>query len=246
MAIAQPASTDKLNSPSHSKLHKIIAADVDASDQALIVDSANKVTTTGALAVGTDVELGHATDTTIHRVSAGVVSIEGSNILTAATGLALAGGTMTGAIDLGENAGLKLDDALSEDGKYSGITETGLAGATIAFGDLCYKDPTDSRWELVDANVITAADGDARGTLGVCVLAGNDGDATKMLLWGKVRAAAFPAFTVNNTLFVSETAGDITETSPTTNNTIVRVVGKALTAEDLFFNPSMDWLVYKT
>lgn len=36
----------------------------------------NTVTTTG------DIELGHASDTTIHRVSAGVVSIEGSNIAT--------------------------------------------------------------------------------------------------------------------------------------------------------------------
>ena len=67
-----------------------------------------------------------------------------------------------------------------------------------------------------------------------------------MLLWGKVRAAAFPAFTVNRTLFISETSGDITETSPTTNNAIVRVVGKSLTAEDLLFTPSPDWLVYKT
>jgi len=42
------------------------------------------VTTTG------DIELGHASDTTIHRVSAGLVSIEGSNILTATTGAAIA------------------------------------------------------------------------------------------------------------------------------------------------------------
>jgi hypothetical protein len=240
MAIAQPSSTDKLNSPSHSKLHKIIAADVTASDQALTVDSANKVSTTGALAVGTNIELGHASDTTLSRASAGVVSVEGVNLLT------VAGGTLTGEVNLGENAGLILDTVLSDDGKYSGIVETGVAGATLVFGDLCYKDPTDSRWELVDANVITAVDGDARGTLGICVLAGNDGDATKMLLWGKVRAAAFPAFTVNATLFVSETSGDITETSPTTNNAIVRVVGKALVAEDLLFTPSPDWLVYKT
>lgn len=49
-------------------------------------------TTTG------DIELGHASDTTIHRVSAGLVSIEGNNVLTVATGLPLAGGTMTGKI----------------------------------------------------------------------------------------------------------------------------------------------------
>lgn len=44
------------------------------------------------------VNVGHATDTTITRVSAGIAAIEGNNILTAATGLPLSGGTMTGDI----------------------------------------------------------------------------------------------------------------------------------------------------
>src|SRR5665647_1796689 len=37
----------------------------------------------------TTIELGHATDTTFTRVSAGVVAIEGNNILTANTGVRL-------------------------------------------------------------------------------------------------------------------------------------------------------------
>lgn len=49
------------------------------------------VASTGsALGIGS-LELGHATDTTLTRVSAGVVAIEGVNILTTATGAALAG-----------------------------------------------------------------------------------------------------------------------------------------------------------
>ena len=40
------------------------------------------VTTTGAIAAGGDIELGHASDTTLARVSAGVASIEGKKILT--------------------------------------------------------------------------------------------------------------------------------------------------------------------
>lgn len=50
----------------------------------------NKTTDTltiaGGAVVGTTIELGHASDTTLARVSAGVVSIEGVNILTTATG----------------------------------------------------------------------------------------------------------------------------------------------------------------
>lgn len=45
--------------------------------------------TSTALGLGS-IELGHATDTTLARVSAGVVSIEGVNILTTSTGAAIA------------------------------------------------------------------------------------------------------------------------------------------------------------
>jgi len=142
--------------------------------------------------------------------------------------------------------GVLLDPALSADGKYSGIVEGGTAGATLAFGDLCYLDPTDSRWELCDANAAAGADGDSRGRLGICVLAAaSDGSATKMLLWGKVRAdTAFPAMTVNNPLYVSETAGDITGTQPTTTDVVIRVVGFANTADELFFCPSSDYITH--
>jgi len=185
-----------------------------------------------------EINLGHASDTTFTRVSAGVAAIEGVTILT------VAGGTLTGALDLGENAGLVLDTLLSDDGKYSGIVENGTAGATLAFGDLCCLDATAGKWLLADANVITAADGDCRGMLGICVLAGNDTEPTKMLVWGKVRAAAFPAFTVNEKVYVSETAGDVTHTQPTTTDVAIRVVGTALTAEDLFFNVSPNYITH--
>jgi hypothetical protein len=146
-------------------------------------------------------------------------------------------------VDLGENAGFSLDALLSGDGKYSGIVVGGTAGATLAFGDLCYLDPTDSRWELADANVVTSADGDSRGILGLCALAAAaNGNATKMLLWGKMRSATFPAFTINELLYVSETAGDITHTMPTTAAVNQRAIGVALTAEDVFFNSS--WMPY--
>jgi hypothetical protein len=147
---------------------------------------------------------------------------------------------------LGENAGLALDSALSADGKYSGIVWAGTAGATLAFGDLCYFDPTDSRWELADANAAAAADGDARGVLGICVLAAaGDGNSTKMLLWGMVRAdTAFPSFTINNPVYVSETAGDVTNTQPTTTDVVIRIVGAGITANDLFFNPDQTWITH--
>jgi hypothetical protein len=160
--------------------------------------------------------------------------------------LELAGGTMTGDITLGENASIAQDPALSADGKYTGTTVTGTAGATLAFGDLVYLDPTDSRWELADANSAAAADGDARGIIGICVLAAaNDGDATKVLLHGMVRAdTAFPSFTINAPIYVSETAGDVTGTQPTTADVVIRVVGFGYTADSMWFAPSSDFITH--
>lgn len=195
--------------------------------------------TSTALGVGS-IELGHASDTTIARVSAGVVSIEGVNILT------VAGGTLTGNITLGENTAIALDPAGSADGKYTGITITATAGYAQTYGDLVYLDPTDSRWEKTDANSAAAADGDARGTLGIVVVAGAaDGNACTVLLHGVIRAdAAFPTFTVNNPVYVSETAGTVTQTQPTTTDAVIRVVGFALTTDEMFFNPSGDYITH--
>lgn len=197
------------------------------------------ITTTG------NIELGNASDTTLARVSAGVVSIEGNNVLTSVTGLPLSGGTMTGSITLGENTSIALDPAGSADGKWSGISVTGIAGYSQAFGDLVYLDPTDSRWEAVDANAAAGADGDARGILGMVVSAGTDGNACTILLHGIIRAdAKFDTFTINNPIYVSETAGAVTQTQPTTTDVVIRIVGSALTANEMYFSPDRTWITH--
>lgn len=151
-----------------------------------------------------------------------------------------------GAITLAENAYTLLDSVLSADGKFTGTAIPGTAGATLAFGDLIYLDPTDSRWELVDANAASGADGDARGIIGLCVLAAaSDGDPTVILLQGTIRAdTAFPSFTINAPILASETAGDVTNTSPTTEDNVVRVLGYGLTADSMYFNPASGYIIY--
>ena len=140
-----------------------------------------------------------------------------------------------------ENDSIKLDPALSADGKWNGITETGVAGATLAFGDLVYLQTADSRWELASAD--NAATG-CNFKLGICVLvAANDGSATDILLWGKVRAdTAFPALTIGAPVFMSTTAGDVQVAAPTGTTDIVRIMGYGNTADELFFCPENDWL----
>lgn len=192
--------------------------------------------TTGTLATLAGTE--ELTNKTLNAsVGKGTWTASGTWTLPAIT----AGGTIT----LAENSSIALDPAGSADGKYTGITITGTGGATIAFGDLIYLSATDSRWELADANAASGALGDSRGILGIAVTTSTDGNPVTVLLHGVVRAdAVFPAMTVNAPMYVSETAGDITGTQPTTTDVVIRVVGFAITADELFFNPDNSYITH--
>ena len=160
------------------------------------------------------------------------------------TMLPKAGGTMTGNMTLGENTAVALDPAGSADGKYTGITVTGTGGATIAFGDLVTLDKDDSRWELVDISVAAAVTGDARGLIGIAVTSSTDGAAITVLLHGIIRADAnFPALTIGAPVYAS-TTGDIIVAQPTTTDYVIRIVGYAMTADELYFNPGNAWTTH--
>ena len=156
--------------------------------------------------------------------------------------LSLAGGTMSGDIQLGETD-IKLDAVLSGDEKWSGVTMAGTAGATLAVADVCFLQTADSKWELVDG-ILDGTDLGFKLQLGICVLAADADAATEMLVYGKVRSAAFPAFTVGAPVYLSDTAGNLVVAQPSTTNFAIRIVGYASTAEDLLFNPVNDWMVH--
>lgn len=203
----------------------VVSIDSDVTD----IVAAGSESAAGKLELATAAETETGTDDTraVHPAGA------------AATFLKKSGGTMTGNMQLGENTGVVLDPAGSADGKYSGIFITGISGYAQAFGDLVYLDPTDSRWEACDANAASGADGDSRGLVGMVVVAGTDGNACTILLYGQIRAdAKFPAMTINAPMYVSETAGSITGTIPTTTDAVQRCVGFALTADELLFAPN--------
>lgn len=198
----------------------------------------------GILTVGT----GDLRVTTVGTNTASVVTVGGTQTLTNKT---LTSPVLTtpsafttgGTITLAENTSVALDPAGSADGKYSGITLAGTAGATLAFGDLCYFAAADSRWELADADA-AATSGDV--VLGMCVLAAAaDGDPTVMLLIGNIRAdTAFPTMTIGGPMYVGTTAGDIQTAQPSGTDDVIRRVGFALTADELYFNPSNDYITH--
>lgn len=146
---------------------------------------------------------------------------------------------------LPENVAIILDPALSADGKYSAVAiETGTAGATLAFGQICYQAVATDRWVLAKADAAATA----TMRLGMCIqAAANNGNATTMMLIGKIRGdTAFPDFTKYAPVFISSaTVGALSTTAPVASaGHIVRVVGWAITKDELWFQPDGLWMEY--
>lgn len=206
------------------------------------------ITTTGVVSTG-NIELGHATDTTLARVSAGLVSIEGVNIMTVGsadtvTGLKTLG--TTGAIKLGsavtDKCEIALNDAALNDETWSGTVLEATAGATLTVGDVCYL-ASSGKWVLNDG-ILDGTDTGFSKKLGICVLASTDTNPTKILLDGLIASAAFPAFTVGSPVYLDDTAGDLVVAQPSTTNFAIRIVGYAVSATVLHFSPSNDYIVH--
>lgn len=175
----------------------------------------------------------------------------GTDVNTYIEFIAVLSGTVTlPTVVLGESS-FQLDPAISADGKWSGITETGVAGAALAFGDLCYFAVADSRWELAKADVAATSGG---VKLGICVLAAaGDGSTTEMLLYGKINAAAkFPTLTIGAVCYISAaTAGLIvagatnaTTGQPTGTDNVIRIIGYGNTADELMFTPDQSYITH--
>ena len=55
-------------------------------------------------------------------------------------------------------------------------------------------------------------------------------------------AKASHGFTIGAPLYLSSTAGNITNTLPTTAGHVARIVGYAVTANAIYFNPDRTWV----
>ena len=157
---------------------------------------------------------------------------EGFRILDGAAGV-----TVAGSINLGLDAHL---DSTPGDEKVSGITATFQAGEALERGECVYFKASDSKMHKA---VATAA-----ATSRCVALAAEDlsADANgKFLLFGFIEDnGTFPAYTVGATVFTpeAETSSQNVpeETAPDSDGDFVQVLGFAVTANKLFFNPSND------
>lgn len=113
------------------------------------------------------------------------------------------------------------------------------AGATITAMDLCYLSST-STWLQADAT--TAAT--SSGMLALSLQSKTIGQAMNVALPGSfVRNDAW-AWTPGVPLYSSKTPAAITATQPATTDSVIRVIGFAMTAAIIFFNPSPDYITH--
>ncbi len=121
---------------------------------------------------------------------------------------------------------VQISAALGTDDTYSGTVITGLnAGATIAQWETVALDPATSKWILADANGT-----DTWPCRGLAVSSGTDTNPLTVIDDGTVRNDAW-AWTVDGPIYMSATAGALTQTAPSTSGDKVQVLGYALTAD---------------
>ncbi len=99
---------------------------------------------------------------------------------------------------------------------------------------------TDGEWLVADASV----EASSTSLLAVALENGSDGNKMRVALPGNLIKDESWDWTPGSIIYVSETAGEITDTAPTgTTDAVVRIVGYALTADVIYFNPSPSYVV---
>lgn len=193
---------------------------------------ASSIGTSNAFTTGT-IELGAASDTTLSRSSAGVLAVEGVVIPSISSTNTLTNKTYQA----------PLIDFVVEpatDDTYEGTATNDInAGATIAQWEAVYLDSTPD-WNLTDASAAATAGG---VMIALATEAGTATNPVNVLLHGIARNDGW-TWTAGGPIYLSETAGALTQTAPTTASSVTRVVGYALSDDAIYWNPSNDWVVH--
>jgi len=126
------------------------------------------------------------------------------------------------------------DIAPASNNGFSGQQESVTAGATVALGDALYEN-ADGEWYLADADSTATMP-----ALRMAVGAGTDGNAVNTITKGVVRLDTW-TWTPGLPIYVSTTGtttNTLTQTAPSGDLDCIQIVGYALTATVMYFDPS--------
>lgn len=130
----------------------------------------------------------------------------------------------------------------SSDDTFTGETISGLlAGDTIAQWDCVYLDPTSGRYEFTDADAVGTSG--SVGPIGLATTSGTDGNALTIVVRGVIRNDGWTWSGAGKPLYLSTTAGALTETAPSGSGDVVRVVGYTLSDDCIYLNLDNRWTV---
>ena len=115
-------------------------------------------------------------------------------------------------------------------------TSTFNAGESVTVMDLVYMH-SDGEWHLTDADAAATAS----GMLAISLESKTDGQAMKVALPGSFVRDDTWNWTIGDKLWVSATPGGITATAPSGTDDVQRVVGWAVSADVIWFQPSSDY-----
>lgn len=202
--------------------------------------------TSSVFTAGT-IELGAASDTTIARVSAGVISVEGVTVDTISAANTLTNKTLTSPIIntapvFGDAANIKYTIPTVDGTATGDITNQFNSGySSTAIGDLVYLDAS-ATWQKADADASATT---YSSLLGIALSVTASASPATVLLRGFIYAATpFPTFTIGLPVYMSATAGAVTQTAPVTTDSATRLIGYAIHADKMWFCPSNDWITH--
>jgi hypothetical protein len=113
------------------------------------------------------------------------------------------------------------------------MTSAFNAGATLAIGECLYLGSS-GKWLKADND----ASATAEGLLAIALEAKNDTEAIKVALAGSFVRHDSWSWTVGGAIYLSDTAGALTQTIPTkVTDRVVRIVGYAVTSTVVYFAP---------
>lgn len=135
-------------------------------------------------------------------------------------------------VNLADGANIDLEEVLGTDHTACGITCNGTAGENVVFGDLVYLKLSDGKFWKADADAAATTE----GLLAIALETIAADAAGKFLLIGFIRDDTW-SWATQGAMFVSTTAGAITQTAPSGSGDQVRKVGQPLTADIMWFCP---------
>lgn len=146
-------------------------------------------------------------------------------------------------VDLASGKNIHILLALTSNLHYSGITTTGTVGDVggVIIGDVLRHDQSENKWYKADADEVATSDGLL--TMATTTIAQ---DASGILLLeGSIRYDTWD-WTIDDSLrhlYIHTTGGSPTQTAPSGDADVVRVIGYPVTADILYFKPDNTYVV---